>query len=264
MYRSFARLVSAIRASLGLSTSHANHDAKPEQPLEVVAGDVIVEKGADGWKAIRILAVDAWPDGSAAAHCLMYSPVASKPTLTSLKQADVFAQHAPIDAANFNMGWERIGNQAPAEDELAGFVYYLKLTDFPRYLEFTGLDLEALTQKAKEHYLRAYALGTENKRKEAIAEYGLAVELFPFFYEAIDNRALTYMELGEHRAAVSDFEESLRVNPNGITAFFSKGECLMKLGDLKAARAIFKEGKTRFPEKRALFDDFLRLAQRMT
>jgi tetratricopeptide (TPR) repeat protein len=176
----------------------------------------------------------------------------------------VFAWHAPIDAGNFSVGWERIGNQAPTEDEFVGFVEYLKRTDFPRYLEFNGLDVKSLTQKANEHYQRGYALGSENKRKEAIAEYSQAVELFPFFYEAIDNRALTYMELGEHRAALSDFEESLRVNPEGITAFFSKGECLLKLGDLKAARAVFKEGKARFPEKRDLFDDFLKLAQRMT
>jgi len=260
----FRSIFIAIRSLFGLSPAQVSAAGSPEQGLELLAGDVIVQKREDGWSAVKILAVDPWPDGSAAAHCLMYRPIAHKPTMTSLKQAEVFAWHAPIDAANFTTGWERVGNQAPTEDEFEGFVTYLKLTDFSRYLDFTGLDLRSLTGKANEHYQRAYALGSENKRKEAIAEYSQAIELFPLFYEAIDNRALTYMELGENRAALRDFEESLRVNPEGVTAFFSKGECLMKLGDLKAARAIFKEGKTRFPEKRQLFDDFLKLAQRMT
>lgn len=259
------RFFAVVRSLFGLSAlAQAPKTADADQRLELLAGDVIVKKDKDGWTAIKVLAVDPWPDGSAAAHCLTYRPVARKPTIASLRQANVFAWHAPIDAANFSTGWERIGNQAPTEDEFTGFIEYLRRTDFPRYADFTGVDVEELTRKANEHYQSAYALGSENKREEAIAEYSQAIELFPFFYEAIDNRALTYMELGKHRDALCDFEASLRVNPDGITAFFSRGECLMKLGDLKAARAVFKEGKTRFPEKRSLFDDFLKLAQRMT
>lgn len=48
-----------------------------------------------------------------------------------------------------------------------------------------------------------------------------------------------------------DFEQSLRVNPNGMAAFFSRGACLMQLGDLKAAETLFKEGQSRFPQERA-------------
>ncbi|SOD28167.1 Tetratricopeptide repeat-containing protein [Variovorax sp. YR752] len=66
------------------------------------------------------------------------------------------------------------------------------------------------------------------------------------------------MELGNFREALNDFEQSLRVNPDGPAAFFSKGECLMRLGELAAAEAIFAEGVERFPEKKALFQDFLK------
>ena len=66
------------------------------------------------------------------------------------------------------------------------------------------------------------------------------------------------MELGKIREALSDFELSLQVNPNGMAAFFSKGECLMKLGDLAAAEAIFQEGQSRFPQQRANFTEFLK------
>ena len=228
-----------------------------KKKIKVKPGDLIIQQDKNGWAAIKILALDPWPDGSSAAHCLTYRLATKKPTVESLKQATVLVWHAPIDAGSFNEGWERIGNQAPSKDELVGFIEYLKLTDFPRYVSFTGQDSNEIVRKANEHYKRAYHLGDQGKRTEAVAEYSEAIELFPLFYEAIDNRAFTYMELGKIREALSDFEQSLRVNPNGMAAFFSKGECLMKLGDLKAAEVIFQEGQSRFPEQRATFAKFL-------
>lgn len=228
-----------------------------EHKLTVGPGDIIVQKDENGWTAIKILAVDPWPDGTAAAHCLTYKSVLAKPTIHSLGRAEVLVWHAPIDAGSFSRGWERLGNHAPSKEELDGFVEYLKLTDFPRYVAFTSQDSKEIVRKANEHYQRAYALGNQDKRLEAIAEYSKAVELFPLFYEAIDNRAFTFMELGKIREALSDFEQSLRVNPDGVAAFFSRGECLMKLGDFKAAGAVFREGQSRFPEQRPMFTNFL-------
>jgi tetratricopeptide (TPR) repeat protein len=257
MLRKIATLCAVIISALGISSVQANDSPTAKAKLAVKPGDLIVQQDKNGWSAIKILAVDPWPDGTAAAHCLTYKSVPIKPTVESLGQAPVLAWHAPIDAGSFSRGWERIGNQAPSKEELVGFVEYLKLTDFPRYVAFTGQDSKEIVRKANEHYKRAYALGDQGKRSEAIAEYSQAIELFPLFYEAIDNRAFTYMELGKLREALRDFERSLRVNPNGMAAFFSKGECLMKLGDLKAAEAIFQEGQSRFPEQRATFTKVL-------
>ncbi|WP_298208459.1 tetratricopeptide repeat protein [Acidovorax sp.] len=258
MFKSIITFCAVILSALGMSSTQANASSLAKDGLVVKVGDVIVQQGKSGWSAIKILAIDPWPDGTAAAHCLTYQPIAVKPTIESLKQAPVLAWHAPINAGSFGQGWERIGNQAPIKEELVGFVEYLKLTDFPRYIAFTGQDSKVIVQKANEHYKRAYALGDQGKRVEAITEYSQAIELFPLFYEAIDNRAFTYMELGKFREALSDFERSLRVNPTGMAAFFSKGECLMKLGQLKAAEAVFQEGQSRFPEQQATFEKFLK------
>lgn len=252
MLKPITTFFAIVASALGISTAQA-----AGQPLIVKAGDLIVQKGESGWSAIKILAVDPWPDGSAAAHCLTYEDAASRPTADSLKHVRVRIWHAPIDARSFSKGWELIGNQAPSKDEFSGFVEYLKLTDFPRYVSFTGQDSKEIVRRANEHYKKAYALGEQGKRSEEISEYSKAIDLFPLFYEAIDNRAFAYMELGKVREALQDFEASLRVNPNGLAAFFSKGECLMKLGQLKAAEAVFQEGQTKFPEKRALFTSFL-------
>jgi hypothetical protein len=43
-----------------------------------------------------------------------------------------------------------------------------------------------------------------------------------------------------------------------MAAFFSKGECLMKLGHLDEAEAIFIEGQERFPEHATQFNEFLK------
>ena len=65
------------------------------------------------------------------------------------------------------------------------------------------------------------------------------------------------MELGRYDRALQDFERSLQVNPDGTAAFFSRGECLMQLGQLEAAEAVFEQGLARFPEQRDLFAEFL-------
>lgn len=230
--------------------------------LTVKPGDLIAMRDGQGWRAVKILEVDQWPDGSAAAHCLSYKPMTEQPTVESIAHAEVLIWHAPIDAGSFGEeGWTLIGNRPPVEGERAGFIEYLKLTDFPRYLEATGRDAKEVVRQANVHYLRANELCEKGQRDEGIAEYSAAIDLFPPFFEAIDNRAFTHMELGNYREALGDFEASLRVNPDGEAAFFSRGECLMRLGELETAETVFEEGLTRFPEKKTLFMDFLKQAR---
>ncbi|MFZ6743998.1 tetratricopeptide repeat protein [Undibacterium sp. JH2W] len=164
---------------------------------------------------------------------------------------------------NFATTWERIGNSQATEEELIGFVEYLKHTDFPRYASFTKQDISTIIRQANEHYQLAHAMGEQGKRIDAIREYGKAVDLFPLFFEAVDNRAFTYMELGLFEQALRDFEVSLYLNPDGMSAFFSKGECLLGLGKLTAAEDIFSEGIKRFPEHAASFQQFLHRAREM-
>lgn len=227
-------------------------------------GDIITQNNEKGeWSVVKVLEMDKWPDGSYTAHCLTYKSITNKPTKSSIKGLSVLIYHAPIDAKSFESGWELVDNQTVVKEDLVGFVEYLKHTDFPRFIKFTGQDLNEVVSKANAHYQRAYALGTDGKRKEAIEAYSKAIELFPLFYEAIDNRAFTYMELGDYQSALNEFESSLRVEPNGMAAFFSKGECLMKLGRLKEAETVFKEGLERFPEQKDMFQKFLNATRLM-
>jgi len=223
-------------------------------------GDILTQKSDSGkWHVVRILEIDTWPDGTKTAHCLTYEDVKFKPKLENIQSLNVRIWHAPIAEESFRTGWDSIGNSKISPNELTGFFEYLKLTDFPRYIQASGTDAEKLISQANEHYQRANSLAEQGDKSNAINEYGLAISLFPLFYEAIDNRAFTYMELGDYQSALQDFESSLTVNPEGVTAYFSKGECLFKLGRLPEAREVFSSGVTKFPTHSAMFSKYLNL-----
>lgn len=222
-------------------------------------GDIYVSYNSEKqqWNATKLLVLDEWPDDMSTAHCLFYQSMTDRPTLASLMDAEVFIWHVPMYASSLGMESEYLGNNPVTDDDLSGFLVYLKHTNFPRYIEVTGQELKEVTRQASAHYRRGYELTDQGQSNEAIEEYTKAIDLFPFFYEALDNRAFIYMDYGRNEEALQGFEESLEVNPEGSTAFFSKGECLMKLGRLDEAESIFAEGVTRFPEKGALFAKFL-------
>jgi tetratricopeptide (TPR) repeat protein len=236
--------------------------AGKEPSLQVVPGDFITQQSPDGsWAVIQILAVDTWPDGSKAAHCRTLENSRARPDMRAVEALKTRVGHAPIDAASFG-DWQKVGSRPVTRADQEGFEVYLKLTDFPRYLELTGQSADKIVGRAHDHYLRANALGDSGKRREAIAAYDEAIDLFPLFYEAIDNRAFTLMELGDYRSALGGFEDSLRVNPEGFAAVFSHAECLLRLGEFEKAEAEFKAGANQFPERRAQFDRFADMARR--
>lgn len=86
-----------------------------------------------------------------------------------------------------------------------------------------------------------------------MAAYSQAVEIFPFFVEALDNRGFTRMEMGDYRAAIGDFELAIEAQRNippqehDPTSLFSLGECHHRLGELEKARGIFKQFLERWP-----------------
>jgi tetratricopeptide (TPR) repeat protein len=226
-------------------------------------GDLIIRHDEGrGWSTVKILAIDRWPDGTETFHCLIYRPTLDRPTPEMTDTLDVMCYHVPVDGAGYRSDWDVLCSPGVRPNDLTGFVEYLKLTDYPRYAAFIGQDIKTLTGQAIEHYRAACALGDEGRREEAIAEYSRAIEVFPDFFEAIDNRAFTHMELGMLEPALAGFEESLRVNPDGNAAYFSRGECLMKLGQYDEAEQVFLQGAHKFPEHQNTYLQFLELNRR--
>lgn len=214
-------------------------------------GDVITNKTATGWSTVRIIAVDAWPDGTEVAHCMFYETTAERPELGEVSSLPVKVMHAPIAMTGLRAGSELLGNIPVVKSDLEGFLVYLKHTDFQRYLSVSGQDAKEVVREANRHYSQGYAFAEAGNHERAISAYGAAIDLFPLFFEAIDNQGFSYMDTGRYDLALAAFEHSLEVNPDGATAFFSRGECLLRLGRLDEAAAVLKEAQTRFPEQRA-------------
>ncbi|WP_051560202.1 tetratricopeptide repeat protein [Marinobacterium jannaschii] len=236
-----------------------NVSGSEERSGEIVLkkGDIVAQQVEGGdWNVVKVLEVDKWPDGTFTAHCLTYNRTSKKPSLDTVTSLDIYAYHAPIDASSFASGWDLIGNSTPKKSELVGFIEYLKLTDFQRYADTTDQDVKQLIAEANRNYKSAIAAGEKGEHKRAISLYSTAIELFPLFYEAIDNRGFTFMDLGQYDKALNDFQQSLQVNPNGLTAYFSAGECLLKLGKYEDAMKVFAAGVDKFPERAELFKDF--------
>lgn len=245
------KFISSILATLRVPRAKVAAQFQPTPQLAVKAGDVLVQPAPNGqgWSTLKVFAVDG-----PTAHFLTYEPVAGKPSLSALEEAVVRLAHAQRNASALAEGWELLGNQPASERELQG----LKYMDFELYVRLTGQDTGTIMRTAREHFERAGGHAAEGRRIDAINEYGKAIELYPAYTEALDKRAFSFMELGLYEKALRDLEESLYINEDGVTAFFSKGECLMKLGHLDEAAAIFSEGQERFPEHATQFNEFLK------
>ncbi len=229
---------------------------------KLTPGDVIVKKREDGlWNIIKILAVDRYPDIASGIHCLTYQFQSTKPVPEAIANLPVMIWHAPISANGFEDGFEVLCHDNVTSDEMKGFEEYLKHTDLARYCEFTGHDLEDLLDAAQQHYLNANELCDQNRKLEGIEEYGKAIELAPSFFEAIDNRSFTYMELGDFKTALAGFDQSLIQNPQGPAAFFSRGDCLMRMGKVEEAIIVFRESAVRFPSTKQMCERSLKVIE---
>lgn len=245
------KFFTAFLASLTASRRRGGADFHPAQQLAAKAGDVLLQPTADGaaWSTLKIIAVEG-----GTAHCLTYEAAADKPSLAALASLPVRMAHAPRPLAALAEGWELAGNQAATAVELQG----LKFMDFELYVRLTGQDADSIMRSAREHFDKAGLHAAEGRRIEAINEYGKAIELYPAYSDALDKRAFSFMELGLYEKALRDLDESLYIDADGMSAFFCKGECLMKLGHLDEAEAIFLEGQERFPEHATQFNEFLK------
>lgn len=250
-----SKLISSILTVIGtLGLSSPSQAQVISDDYKFIAGDVLIKK-EKLWKTVKILEVDKFENNQIILHTSVFDDVKNKPTLATLENIPVQILHAPISNEAFINSWELLGNQEIKNTDLGGFFEYLKHTNFPRYAEVTNQNVDELIALANAKYKEAYALGQESKLQEAISLYSEAINIFPIFIEAIDNIAFAYMDMGDNEKAIEFFDKSLSIEPKGFTALYYKGQCYINLRDRDSAMAIFKDGMTRFPEKKAAFEE---------
>jgi tetratricopeptide (TPR) repeat protein len=245
---------------LGLSTS--SQAQQITEGYQFVEGDILVQK-ENSWKTLKILNVEKFEGKQTTLHAMIFEDSKDKPTLSSLEKTSVKIYHAPIAAMEFVTSWELLGNGTIKNSDLIGFIEYLKQTNFQRYAEFTNQNMDKLISLANLKYKNAYALGKQSNFKKAIELYLEAIDIFPMFIEAVDNIAFAYMDMGDNENAIRYFNKSLNLEPNGFTALYYKGQCFINLRDLDSAIDVFQDGMSRFPEKKAAFEEIYLKLQNM-
>ena len=126
--------------------------------------------------------------------------------------------------------------------------------------EESGQDLNELLKKANEAYKSGYYLTDEKKYEAALEKYSEAVDIFPLFFEALHNRAFVLMDMGRWEEAIDDFKRSLQVNPEGLAATFSIGECEYRLDNLNEARIWFEKALVIAPDNQIAKDWLARVS----
>jgi tetratricopeptide (TPR) repeat protein len=209
--------------------------------MSFVQGDIVKSQVQDQWHLMKILRIDVQFQ---IFHVLVYEPTDLEPKTEDLPRLKVQIYHIPIGSLE---GFKTFANRPITPDELQGYLTYLQMTNFPEYLKETGQNIDDLVHKAEKFYSKGNQLAEDHQFEAAIGEYTTALELIPLFYEALDNRGLTYMDIGQDENAIRDFEQSIQINPEGFTAIFSIGECFFKLKQYQKAIDYFEKADAMKP-----------------
>lgn len=74
--------------------------------------------------------------------------------------------------------------------------------------------------------------------KQAIADYTKSIEMNFKYPQAYNNRAYTYMRMGDYKDALIDLNKALEINPNYIQALMNRGDIHNYYFEIDKAAAI--------------------------
>lgn len=221
--------------------------SKENDPQEIFSeGDIFYTVNNKKYYLYKLLKVDAV---FGTYHVLTYKPLDQLPGKEQLEKLEIFAYHAPIAITGFEKP-KLFAQTELTDDDFIGYHEYLKQTQ----------NFDELIPIANKYYQEAYALTDLKQHEAAIEKYSRAIDLFPQFYEAIDNRAFCKMDLARWNEAIEDFRLSLTVNSQSVLAEFSIGECYLKMKKYKEAITQFEKALAIDPNDK-LSKEFLKKAQ---
>lgn len=140
--------------------------------------------------------------------------------------AQAIAQIKPIERKNYYYFWKK---QSKILEKLGKYDLALKSIDIAISLE--SKDLTSINQKA-------VILSNMKQYPKAMAIYDEIIRQQPEGY-AYYNRAKAKSELGNHQAAIADYDRSIDLNPKFGEAYYNRGRAKTALGKSKAAIADY-------------------------
>jgi tetratricopeptide (TPR) repeat protein len=203
------------------------------QKQKPVPGDFFYLQGKGQYSVFRLLEED---QQAGIYHLTIFTDTSDLPQDPTLLKATIL--HVPIDSAAFADAVV-FAREPLKEKDFYGYHEYLKQTDFNGYVKATGQNIAELIATAKLFYVEGYRLSKNGFHQEAINAYSRALDLLPTFFEALDNRAISKMDMGQYEEAVQDLQHSLKGNPENHVAAFALGECYLQLGLPDPAREMY-------------------------
>jgi tetratricopeptide (TPR) repeat protein len=187
-------------------------------------GDLFYTRDGQQYQVHKLLkrSGDTW-------HVLSYRPINQAPESIEYSQLEVAVYHVPVHCSGFDAP-VLLQSSYVSDDDLDGYHEFLKQTS----------QFEELAAVANDYFTRAYRATDEQNHQQAIYYYTKCINLAPVYWEAIDNRAFSRMDLGHWEDAIADFKLSLEVNRANMLAIFSIGECLFRLERLPEAKMQFE------------------------
>jgi tetratricopeptide (TPR) repeat protein len=84
---------------------------------------------------------------------------------------------------------------------------------------------------------RAHANASQNRLQEAITDFDESIKLNPRNASAYEGRAYVHMKMNDLDKALADYSEAIKINPNESRYYSYRGQILATKGDLKNALA---------------------------
>jgi tetratricopeptide (TPR) repeat protein len=84
---------------------------------------------------------------------------------------------------------------------------------------------------------RGMAFAATDEADKAVADYGMAIELAPYYGPAYLNRGNVYSQQGKYDEAIAEFSLAIKISSTYVLAYNSRGAAYYRMGDLDAAMA---------------------------
>jgi tetratricopeptide (TPR) repeat protein len=97
-------------------------------------------------------------------------------------------------------------------------------------------------------YNRGISRCHEEDYKAAISDFDQAIQLNPKLADAYYNRGLAYAKLEQYQEAIEDYTEALEINPNWADAYNNRGNAYYKLGNHDKAIADYNQALSINPD----------------
>ncbi len=98
-----------------------------------------------------------------------------------------------------------------------------------------GKAIELDPKDAEAYYGRGCAYANLEDYRQAIRDYDKAIELDPKYAHAYFNRGIAYSKLGDYRQTIMDFDKAIELDPKNAKAYYGRAVAYANLEDYRQA-----------------------------